>query len=138
MAGLTIYQANSILASVFGSGNPATLYIALCESSPNSGSNGLSIAEPTPTQWANYARVAVANNSTNWPVPALGQVANGTPITFVASSGPAGSFTFPYVAVLDALTGGNLQTYGPLVTPVTVSTGVAPSFGVGALTFAVI
>jgi hypothetical protein len=119
-----------ILGSGHGSGVGATVYVGLSTSAI--GETG-AVTEPS---GGAYARVAVTNNDTNWPV-AVGsaspnQKANGTAITFPTPTGSWGTVTDWFIA--DASTAGNVLLYGTLGTSRTVSSGdAAPSFAVGAL-----
>ena len=82
-----------------------------------------------------YGRVAVTNNTTNWPV-ATGVTAaksNGTVITFATATASWG--TVVAFGIMDATTVGNLLWWGDLTTNKAVGNGDTPSFAVGALAF---
>ena len=84
-----------------------------------------------------YARVAVTNNTTNWPSPSGSDpttVQNGTAITFPTTTGSWGAVVFGYV-LMDASTSGNARLWGLLTatTSALASSGVVPSFAVSAV-----
>lgn len=94
MAGpFSAYLKNAMLDSVFGSGSPATVYVALTVAGVEVSGSG-------------YTRAAVTNNSTNFPAASGGAKTNGTAITFPT---PTGSWGTPDgVRLYDDLTAGNL------------------------------
>lgn len=104
---LTLYGVNYFLDQVYGSGTPASVYVALLLASPTYLSTGSTITEPSGN---GYARVEVTNDVTNWPDAADGFKANGQDITFPTATGTWG--TVKYWAILDASTGGNILTWG--------------------------
>lgn len=125
-----------ILDAIFGntalSGVPATLYVGLLTAAPSDDGSGVS--EPSGN---GYARVAVTNNTTNWPA-ATGSGAgassktNGSTITFPQATGAWGTVT--HFGIFDASTAGNLISYGALgasKSPVNLDT---PSFAPGDIT----
>jgi hypothetical protein len=87
-----------------------------------------------------YARVTVANNTTNWVAaatqPATGyEVDNGVAITFPAPTASWGTVT--YFGLFSAATTGTLVAYGALTTSKAIGAGdTAPSFAIHALTVA--
>lgn len=119
-------QANAILDALYGSGSPATLYIALYTSTP--GPDGTGGTEVT---GGSYARKAVTNNDTNWPDAVDGVKENGTPITFAAATADWG--IIEGVGVHDHATAGNLHDFGDLETPRTVLNSDQFSFAAGQL-----
>lgn len=129
MAGKSDFLELEILDHVLGNAAytaPATVYIALYTAAPTDAGGG------TEVTGGSYARVAVANNATNWPAAAAGAKSNGTAITFPAPTANWGvivAFT-----IMDAASAGN-QLYNGLITPnKTVNNGdPAPSFAVGDL-----
>ena len=104
---------------------PATVYVALFTSAPDDTGGGTEVAG------GSYARVAVTNNTTNWPAASGGVKSNGAPITFAQATAPWG--TVGWWAIFDALSGGNMLIWGTVTTPRTVATGDVPSFAVGQL-----
>jgi hypothetical protein len=80
----------------------ATLYLALYTVAPNfeTGSGG------TEVSGNNYSRLAVTNNTTNFPNSSGGSKSNGVTLTFATPSGSWG--TVVAWALWDAASGGNL------------------------------
>ncbi|MCI4463680.1 MAG: hypothetical protein JHC30_05885, partial [Caldisericum sp.] len=106
---------------------PATVYIALFTVAPTDAGGG------TEVSGGGYARVAVANNSTNFPPATNGQKSNGTAIIFPTATADWG--TIVAVGIYDAATNGNLLFWANLTTARTVQSGDTAQFAVGALTF---
>jgi hypothetical protein len=124
------YLENKILDHVLGGVTytpPATLYVALFTAAPGETGGG------TEVSGGGYARVAVANDTTNWPAASNGQKSNGTVITFPAATANWG--TVVAWGIFDAATGGNLLYYGDVSPNRTVNNGDTAQFAVGALTF---
>jgi hypothetical protein len=111
MAGFkSAYLSNKILGLIFGNTAytpPATLYCALFTVIPGPGGTG-----GTEVSGAGYARVAVANNTTNFPVPSSQQSSNAAIIDFGTPTG-AGWGTIVAGGWYDAASGGNLLYAGP-------------------------
>lgn len=129
MGSFADYLENEILDHIFGGGDyvrPATLYIGL--STTTISDAGGNITEPSGN---GYARVAVANNATNFPTASAGATSNGTPITFPAATGSWGTITDFFIA--DAASGGNILAYGALNASQAVASGETINFAVGAL-----
>jgi hypothetical protein len=110
---------------------PANYHIGLSSTQPSD--TGTNITEPS---GGGYARVSVANNSTNWSAPSAGadtDVANATIINY-------GTATADWPAPVawwfasSAGTGGTIHMWGPLPAPQTIQNGNPVSFAVGALT----
>lgn len=118
--------AGQILSKVFGAVNfspDATYYIGLR-------------AGGTELSGGGYARVAVTNNTTNFPTVTTNQIVNGTAITFPQAS--ANWITADEVAIYDASSGGNLRGYGVLDASVSVLAGQTRSFAAGDLKIKII
>jgi len=103
-----------------------TYYAALFTVAPTDSTSG------TEVSGGSYARVAIANNATNFPAASSGSKANGVAITFPTSTGSWG--TVVAWGLFDASSGGNLCFYGSVSPNVAVGSGVAPSFPIGSLT----
>jgi hypothetical protein len=116
---ISIYLANKLNDWLHGGGAysvPSTTYFAFMLTNPApSGSGGLEASG------GNYARVAFANNSTNWPASSGQLKTNAVAINFGTMTSSLG--TGNGIAEYDALTGGNLLTFGPLSPAVTVNAG---------------
>lgn len=129
------YLENKLLNLVFGGvafTAPATIYVGLSSTSINDA--GGNITEPVGN---GYARVAVTNNTTNWPSTTNGSMSNGTVITFPqATAAWAAGANMTDFFIADGPSGStNVLAYGSLTTPKTFTTGDQPNFPVGALTF---
>lgn len=119
-----------MLDSLLGSGSPATVYVALFTTLPGEDGTG-----GTEVSGGSYARVAVTNNSTNFPaastVSTTGTKSNGTTITFPTATGSWG--TVVGFGLYTASTSGTLIGYGSLSSSVAVASGNQASFAPGAL-----
>jgi hypothetical protein len=104
---------------------PGTVYVALYTAAPSDAGGG------TEVSGTSYARVAVTNNSTNWPAASGGAKANGTEITFAEAGGDWG--TVVAFAILDALTAGNFLYWADLTASKTINSGDTAKFAVGDL-----
>ena len=111
---------------------PATIYVALFTAAPSDSGGG---TEVTTAGGTLYARVAVTNNTTNWP-NASGtsptSKSNGTTITFPTAGADWG--TVVAVALFDASTGGNQLYWATLNANKVVSNGDTASFSPGTIT----
>ena len=110
---------------------PATLYIALFTTNPDfeTGTGG------TEVSGGSYARVAVTNNSTNFPAASGGSKSNGADVTFATPT--AGWGTVTGFALYDAASSGNLLTGAALGTSKTINSGDVVRFNTGSLTFSI-
>jgi hypothetical protein len=115
MAGLSDYAENVVLDAYFGSGTPATLYLALYTAAPSDSGGG------TEVSGGSYARKAVTNNSTNFPAASSGSKALAVAQTFVTPTGSWGTVT--HAALHDASTSGNLITWWALSASQVVASG---------------
>ena len=106
-----------------------TLYIALSTTSPNI--NGTGVTEPS---GGAYARVAVANNKTNWSTSTVSTLSNNNNIEFPESTANWGTIT--NVCVYDAATGGNLLYFSALTASRIVQVETSLLFVTGKLSFA--
>jgi hypothetical protein len=110
---------------VFGSGSPATLYFAAMSVMPTASGGG--------TEAAGFSRLAVTNNSTNFPASS-GQVkTNATALNFGNNSGSA--VTIVGIGIYDANSSGNLRVFFELTTSVTVNNGQPFTMPIGGCTF---
>lgn len=121
------FERNARLNADYGSGTPATIYVALFTSAPTVSGGGTEVAG------GSYARAAVTNNSANWPAAVAGAKSNANAVTFPQATALWG--TVVAVGIFDALTGGNLLDFAALTTPRTVNVGDTFSFPVGDLAF---
>lgn len=90
----------------------ATVYVALFSVTPTDAGGGTELATATSP---GYARVAVTNNTTNFPNASAGAKTNGVDITFpVNTSGGAAWVAAIAWGIFDASTGGNLLLWGAM------------------------
>lgn len=139
LGGLTYFAADQILnylTQATALAPPATWYIGLSSTPINSSGSGLT--EPS---GSGYARVAVANTTSQWNYNAFsfegGTVRNTNAITFPTPTAAWSSgVSLPYWFLADAATGGNIWASGtiPVAPVVSGSTSTAPSFAPGAFT----
>lgn len=126
------YQEKRTLDNVFGAvaATPAvTYYISLHTANPGqAGANEVASAN-------NYSRVAVTNNSTNFPnssgSPATKSI--GAAINFPTPSGSWGTAT--HFGIWDASTAGNFVTGAALTSSQAIGLNNTVSFAIGAMTF---
>jgi hypothetical protein len=124
------YLENAILNHVLGGQTytpPATVYVALFTAAPGEAGGG------TEVSGGGYSRVAVANDTTNWPTTTSGQKSNANAITFPQATANWG--TIVAWGLFDAATGGNLLYYGDVSPNKAVNSGDTAQFAAGALTF---
>jgi hypothetical protein len=111
MAGFkSVFLSNKLLGLVFGATAytpPATLYCALFTVAPTAAGTG-----GTEVSGSGYARVAVTNNTGNFPTPTTQTVSNTAIIDFGTPTG-SGWGTIVAGGWYDASTGGNLLYSGP-------------------------
>lgn len=121
--GATDPEERTLLDLRFGSGSPTTWYIGLSTTTPND--DGSAFTEPS---GGSYARVAVTNNSTNWPAAfTVGGITfkrNGTAITFPNPTGTWG--TAVAWGAFTAASGGTPAYVNLLDTPVAIRSGNTP------------
>jgi hypothetical protein len=130
MAGKSDYLENKVLDLLLGAVSytvPTTVYIGLYTAAPTDAGGG------TEVSGGSYARVAVTNNTTNFPTATGGSKSNGTSITFPTATADWG--TVVAVGIFDASTGGNLLFWANLTTSKVVQNGDTAQFASGSLTF---
>ena len=121
-----------LLDAVYGNtavGPPATVHVGLSTTTPTQ--VGGNITEPSGNA---YARIAVTNNTTNWPAASTANPSvksNGTTITFAQATGSWGTVT--HWVIFDASTAGNPIDWAALTASQTINTGTTASFAVGQL-----
>jgi hypothetical protein len=126
------YLENALLNQVLGSvawTPPAVVYVALSSEVYDENAYGTAFNEIV---GAGAARVAVANNLTNWPLTnGSSQKTNGATITF-----PAATNLWPEARsfyLLDAPSGGNILYGGNLLTPRILGAGDTASLAPGTI-----
>lgn len=124
------YLENELLDHVFGNASysaPATLYVGLSTTAISS--DGTGITEPSGN---NYSRVAVTNNSTNFPAASASLKSNGTKFTFAAPSGSWGTISHAFIS--DASSSGNMLGYSSLTSARVIDATTIPvEFDIGNL-----
>jgi hypothetical protein len=117
MSQMSDYTENKVNNHVYGStawSIPGTQYFALLSGAPTDAGGG------TELSGIGYARLAITNNTTNFPNASGGVKTNGTAFNFSPASGGNWA-TATHWATYDASSGGNLLFWGALTTPVTVT-----------------
>jgi hypothetical protein len=142
MAGATDYLENALFGLLFQNANIANLGDATgVRGSTGVGSVYVSLWTVTPTDvaasgtetvYTNYARVAVVRSSGGWTIAGATAktLSNAAAISF-PTCGATGA-TIVAFGIHDALTTGNLLTFGAC--SLAVSNAITPSFAIGALT----
>jgi len=123
-----LFQATTISDFAQALSGGSVLEISLHTADPGETGN----QSTSETSYTNYARVAVARTAGGWTV-STNQASNAGAITF-PQCGASGA-TLTYFGVGTNHTGtGRLLYSGQLTAPLTVSSGITPSFAIGALT----
>lgn len=111
---------------------PATVYIALSTAAYSDAATGSSMTE---VSGGAYARVAVTNNTTNWPAATGTSPAtksNGTAFTFPTATASWGTILSFYI--VDAASGGNVLYGGDLTTSKAIASGDTATFAASSIT----
>lgn len=112
-------RANAILDAILGSGHaagfPATVYVALYTAEPDESGGG------TEGGYPNYARVAVANTTAQWPAASAREKANANRITFPTPNANSGNFLA--VAVHGHATNDDIIAFEVLASPLSALSG---------------
>jgi hypothetical protein len=101
-------------------GAPSTVYVALFNSNPSTGSTSENLEAGTITDECTGG--AYARQSVTFGTISGGSVSNSGNVTFPAAN-DANWGTITHVAVMDALTSGNVLFYGTLDTAKTIDSG---------------
>jgi len=126
--GMSDYLENKDLDLWYGRSGPAmptNTYVQLHTADP--GETGTSAVH------ASFARVLVANNTTNWPAASGGVKQNGLKISFGTTAGLTGLANVTHVSIWDAASGGNCLDYGALDASLNPSDRLEVAFQPGAL-----
>lgn len=119
---LSDYGENLLLEYLFS----GSVWAALSTADP--GENGSGLVEPS---GGSYARVEIGTG--NWTAASGGVKTNAVVVTFPTPSGAWGTIT--HVALMDAISGGNLLASCPLpLSQIVTGTSIAPSFPIGEIT----
>lgn len=130
-SGKSNYLANAILNGVLGGSAfslPANVYIALSTAAFSASATGSAMTE---VSGGSYSRVAVTNNSTNWPAASSQSKSNGTVFTFPTATASWGTVLSVYV--VDASSAGNILYGADLTASRTVASGDTASFAASAI-----
>lgn len=127
------YLQNAALNTVLG-GPQFTLpspnvYIALSTAAFTSTATGSSMTE---VNAGGYQRVAVTNNTSNWPNASNGSKSNNAVFTFTSATANWGTVLSFYIC--DASSAGNVLYGADLTTSRTINSGDTASFAVGSIT----
>lgn len=130
MSKMSDYLEVELRKHIFRTGSftkPAALWVSLHTADPTDVGNG---AE---ANYGAYARVQRDPLDANWTGASAtdGLTDNAAAITFPTAT--SGSNLVTHFAIFDASVAGNMICYGTLTNSQTVSTGVTPSFAIGAL-----
>lgn len=124
MSGMSTYLANAVINATLRSTSftsPSTVYLALFLTDPTDGGTGAEVSG------ASYVRKAISLTA-----PSNGITTNSSAVTFDAATTDWGTVT--YIAIYDALTGGNLLYSDPLTTSETITTNELFSIPASGLT----
>lgn len=86
----------------------------------------------TQAAYTSYSRVAVARSSGGW-TSSTNQVSNAAAVTFPAATGGSETETDFTVGLITGTGAGDNLYWGALTASLAVSTGITPSFAIGAL-----
>lgn len=107
--------------------SPATYYLACSTSTPSA--DGTGFTEPV---GANYSRLAVPADGTNWSTSTTNTLVNNLILTFPQSSASWG--TIIYIGFFDASTSGNMWFYSALSPSRTVDSNTTLYFDPSGIT----
>lgn len=127
-----VYLENKALDIILGGTAwtaPSTVYIALSTAAFSSSSTGSALTE---VSGGGYTRVAVTNNSTNWPNASSSVKSNGTVFTFPTATGSWSTVLSFYI--IDASSAGNALYGADLTASRTIATGDTASFAISSIT----
>lgn len=139
MPGLTNFSENRVKNALFGGAAlnpPTTWYVAFLTASTDE--EIPTLTEVSTTNWTNYARVAVANNATNFP--AVGDdtpSSNAVTIDFGTATVPGAAVSVAGAALYDAASGGNCWAVKTFASSLQVANGNQVRIPAGQLTFGV-
>lgn len=128
----TIYAINKNLNYSFGSGSyiqPSTWYIGLSTTALTASDTSGSV--PTEPSDAAYAKVAFANNKTNWSTATSGSLYNLTSASFTQSSTDQGTIVAVFLTDASAISAGNIWYYYTLSPAIAVQANQVVTFEPG-------
>ena len=140
MANMSNYLENKLVDFLFRGGSyspPATLYFALCTSTPSDASTGSTISE---VSGGNYTRQSLTATSGNWYSTQADNTGtstgtNGTTSNAVSIAWNSVTWTgtVTSIAICDAASAGNMLFYSALNSSKTLASGDSISFAVSGL-----
>ena len=116
-------------ATLAGTTVPFTWYVGL--STEPAYAYGTTITEPM-AGTSGYARVAIANNTTDFGASSAGSKTSGVAVTFPTATG---AYTVQSIGLLPSPTSTHPVAVIQLATPLVVAAGTTPTIPLGALTF---
>ena len=125
MTDLTNYAENELTDHLLGTGAytaPTNVYLALFTAAPSDSGGGTEVTGN-----------AYAREQTTFGAASNGVASNTAALSFTAAGGNWGTVT--HVAVMDALTAGNMLVQRAITTQRTVNDGETLEFAIGAVTF---
>lgn len=134
-SGKSSYLSKKLLDDVFGATaytGPGTVYAALWTATLDGTSTAATAGEAS---YTGYARVAITNNTTNFPNAtgsSNGSKSNANAITFGTNTATANTVT--YFAIVDSASGAGNILYWGSVTSTTVNVGDTPQINASGLT----
>lgn len=131
MSAFSNYLENAVMNNILGQASMPSIsnvYFALFTAGPSDAGGG------TEVSGTDYARVNVANNTTNFPTISgtTGTKTNANAIAWPTAGGSWGTVT--HYGVFDASSGGNLLFHGSLASAKAIGTGDAFSVAAGDFT----
>lgn len=132
MAGFSNYTENQVLDALFNGGTLTIpgLYLALFKSDAGLEENVSGSWEEVTDTSGSYARIDIETLG-GFNSASDGTVSNAQDMEFPVALADWGTIT--YTAVMDAVNGGNVLAYGPLLNPRTVYNGDSIKVPAGAL-----
>ncbi len=116
------------VTGLVGSGGAGSFYISLHTADPGEAGDQTT-SEAT---YGSYARVAVARTSGGFTVSGS-TVSNAAVVTFPQSSGTTNTITHAVIGRASGTAAGEIIVSGALSASLVVSSGITPSFAIGAL-----
>lgn len=132
MAGFSDYTENKVLDFIFNADSFAIpgLYLGLFKSDAGLETNQISSVDEVNDSASSYARINI-NTFGGFNGASAGAVSNAQDMEFPIAQADWGTIT--HTAILDAMSGGNVLAWGPLLNPRTIYNGDSVKVPAGAL-----
>lgn len=132
MAGFSDYTENKVLDFIFNAGSFTIpgLYLGLFKSDAGLETNQIGSADEVNDSASSYARINI-NTLGGFNGASAGAVSNAQDMEFPIAQADWGTIT--HTAILDAVSGGNVLAWGPLLNPRTIYNGDSVKVPAGAL-----